>query len=122
MLNELKQLFYDRHSLGYMNPVYKDIFCSENNITEREFRRLVSVLRKEGMAVVSNSKDCGYWLTSKEFIKKSEIEKEQAIIMVAETYKRIKNLRAMIKPVEALLSPEDLQIKLFDTKGHRMTY
>lgn len=113
MIDELKDLF-ECYNRGYNHRASKETLCTYFKCSERQLRRTITELRQSGMAICSNSKSSGYWLTSKELLKVSPEEREQVETMIIETKSRMKQLAIMLQPVmKEFYSGDGVQGELF---------
>lgn len=113
MLNELRKLF-KRTCTGWGDRVTKDFFMGYFNLKDdRPVRRMVEILRKEKMLIVSNNTFKGYFLTNEERLRKYPIERKHLDIFIGENIKKICTLSEIIHPSTKMVEKiDDLQIKM----------
>jgi len=80
-IDELKFMF-THHYKGYFNRIPLSVLCDHfKQKNGREIRRAIHDLRTEGFLIVANSKNKGYWLTTKEMIQNDPIEFDEVELM-----------------------------------------
>jgi len=95
--------------LAYMEIVCKGVKNSRTredlagyfDIPDRQLRRIINELRKDGHPIISNSKGAGYW-----YFEDTPQDRIEAKIMIAENILKINEIRKINEPIIAVLEDE----------------